>query len=120
MIKKTIKGMYYKPGEKLKEITFDYDLKAMQSLVGGYIEQVRLHKDIVAICDEEWHLKHDFSEQIPTLIFETFYPRPVLFTRLYGPVLFAATEGEELRSLTTDEMAWVHMHVKCVEGKGEI
>lgn len=120
MNKKTIRGMYYKPGECLGEITFPYDLKAMQNLVGGYIEQVRLHKDIVAICDEEWHLKHDFSEQIPTLIFETFYPRPVLFTRLYGPVLFAATEGEELRSLTADELAWVHMYVKCHERRSEV
>lgn len=119
MIKKTIKGMYYKPGENLKKITFDYDLKAMQELVGGYIERVRLHKDIVAICDEEWHLKHRADEHVPTLVFETFYPRPVLYVSLYGPVLIAATEGEELRSLTIDEMAWVHMYVKCRERKGD-
>lgn len=52
-----LKAIIKEPGKEAEEFIILNDLKALQSLVGGYIETVMVEEDVVVICDEEGRIK---------------------------------------------------------------
>lgn len=65
-------------------------LKDLQKLVGGYIEPIRLCKDVVAIVDEEGKLKYKDAN----IVIGSGLNRDTLV----GTVLFVGIDGEEFAS----------------------
>ena len=52
-MKKIIRVIVKRPGESATDELIPNTLKALQELVGGYIEVVRVFDDAVVICNEE-------------------------------------------------------------------
>ena len=48
-----MKALYKPAGERMREIEVENELRALQNLVGGYIEVIRLTTDLVFIINEE-------------------------------------------------------------------
>ncbi|MEG0165156.1 DUF3846 domain-containing protein [Anaerorhabdus sp.] len=51
-----LKILVVKPGKRPEVATIDGSLESMQKVVGGYIEEIIIEKDIVLICNEEGRL----------------------------------------------------------------
>lgn len=59
--KKQIHAIYKRVGFDPVEVTVDNELEALQRMVGGYLETVRIqglvrYRDIILLCDEEGKL----------------------------------------------------------------
>lgn len=52
-----LKILIVKPGKQPEVATIDGSLQSMQTIVGGYIEEIMIEKDIVLICNEEGRFK---------------------------------------------------------------
>ena len=83
MKNKTIRVMTKLPGSLWRVRQMDNTLEALQAFVGGYIETVRLFKDVVVICNEEGRLL-GLPENCNLLGFD-----------FVGPVILAGTNGDE-------------------------
>ena len=98
-----IKIVYQFPGELSRIVTIPNTLKAMQKLVGGYIETMSLPNGLVIVIDEEGRLK-GLHENV----------RCVRYGTIVGTLFITAADGEEFRSLTTEEIqtarAWLLKH----------
>lgn len=85
------------PGKKIKKIAIKNDLESLQELIGGYIECVPLDEDITIICDEEGKLKG----LQPNIDIE--------YDIICGTVVFVGNDGEDFRSLTPGEVAYLEV-----------
>lgn len=87
------------PGEPAKRIEIDNTLKALQKVVGGYIETVTLFEDVTLICNEEGRLMG--------------LPDNMEFFGIHfvGPVLAVGRIEDEFRSLTEEEFKRVMKHI---------
>ena len=84
---KTIKCIVYECGKEpvVKEIP--NTLEALQTAVGGYIEQIRLYDNMVILCDDEGRFKN-----LPV-------NRKVGSVTILGTFLLVGTSGSEYTSL---------------------
>lgn len=100
-MQETIRVLEVRPGKRPELIEIENSLEGLQNAVGGYIETVPepgLPEDCVIICDEEGKLKGkpcnralwDIDGDICDVICGTF--------------LIAATNGDELRDMTDEEI----------------
>lgn len=71
------------PGEKAEERDIENTLKALQDIVGGYIETLTLCKDMIIVCNEEG------------LINDMPFNCTVCGTQLFGPIIFVGFDGKE-------------------------
>ena len=56
-MKELLMAIVKEPAKAPEEFIIVDDLKALQSLVGGYIEPVMVEEGLVVICDEEGRIK---------------------------------------------------------------
>lgn len=98
-----IKIVFQWPGTISSIATISNTLEAMQKLVGGYIETVSLPNGLILVMDEEGRLKGR-GENV----------RCVQYGTIVGTVFVTAADGDEFRSLTTEEIqsarAWLMKH----------
>ena len=98
-----IKIVFQWPGKISSIATIPNTLEAMQKLVGGYIETVSLPNGLILVMDEEGRLKGR-QENV----------RCVQYGTIVGTVFVTAADGDEFRSLTTEEIqsarAWLMKH----------
>lgn len=98
-----IKIVFQWPGTISSIATIPNTLEAMQKLVGGYIETVTLPNGLILVMDEEGRLKGR-QENV----------RCVQYGTIVGTVFVTAADGDEFRSLTTEEIqsarAWLMKH----------
>ena len=76
-----------RPGEEPEMKEIDNTLTALQEIVEGYIETVRLNKEIVIVLNEEGRIRG----MQPNVL------------GLVGPLVFVGHAGEEFRALTERE-----------------
>lgn len=76
-----MKVVIKRPGELFRVIDVPNELKALQDLVGGYIECVTLYDDVI-ICNEEGRLLGLPINELGSMTF-------------YGTILIAGVKGEE-------------------------
>ncbi len=81
------------PGRKEKECEVENSLSVFQNIVGGYIEFIHLSDGIIIILNEEGKIREGFSEN-----FE------LRGDTVFGPVIFAGSAFENIRSLTDGEI----------------
>ncbi len=94
-----IRVVVFEPGKPGEVRDIDNDLKAMQAIVGGYIEIVRLHwlprdRALSAVCNEEGLLRG----------------LPPNRAGLVGPFFVVREEPPEFVSLTDADVALVQAH----------
>lgn len=98
-----IKVVYQLPGAISRIAEIPNTLEAMQKLVGGNIETLSLPNGLVIVVDEEGRLK-DLPENV----------RCVRNGTIVGTLFITAADGEDFRSLTTEEIqearAWLLKH----------
>lgn len=98
-----IKIVYQFPGNTSRITEIPNTLEAMQKLVGGYIETLSLPNGLVIVVDEEGRLK-GLPENV----------RCERYGTIVGTLFITAADGEEFRSLTTEEIqtarAWLLKH----------
>lgn len=86
-----MKAVYKCPGQAPAVIDVANDLKALQWLVKGHIEVVRMSEDVVLIVNEEGLLNN--------MRFNCSFLGELLF----GPMVFLGVDGEEFRGLSDRE-----------------
>ena len=87
---KKIKVLIKQPQEPAGHIIrIDNTLKALQRIVGGYIETVTITDGVVLICNEEGKIR-----DLPVNCTVAGIP-----DRLYGTVIIAGTEGDEFTDI---------------------
>lgn len=92
----TIKVVHKKVGQRPEIVEIGQeDLKAMQSLVGGYIEVVHWEGELLLVCNEE-----GMYEGKPNLLFE----RSHHVEQIFGDVFVSAQQGSDFRTLTQKEI----------------
>ena len=105
-----IKLVVQNPGEISRVVTATNTLEAMQEVIGGYIETVTLPNGLVLVMDEEGRLK-GLTENV----------RCVQYGTIVGTVFITAADGEDFRSLTTEEIqsarVWLIKHSVWEEEK---
>ena len=98
-----IKIVVQHPGEISKIITVPNTLEALQELVGGDIEVHHIGNGLLLGMNEEYRYKN-----LPDNV------RCVQYGTIAGTVFVTADEGEDFRSLTTEEIqsarAWLMKH----------
>lgn len=52
-----LKILIVKPGKQPEVATIDGSLHSMQTIVGGYIQEIMIERDIALICNEEGRLR---------------------------------------------------------------
>lgn len=82
-----MKAIIKKVGEAPQVVNLENTLEAVQKAVGGYIEVLRIDRNLLMICDEEGKLKgksynFDFGHDI-----------------IVGDVLFVQSDGEDFTDL---------------------
>jgi hypothetical protein len=77
----------YEPGKSPKEADIANELRALQKVVGGYIETVRLPHQLVLVCNEEGLLNN-----LP-------YNRTVQGHRIVGTFFVCRDGGEDFTGL---------------------
>lgn len=98
---KKISVVQVKVGEEPEVITIDDNIETYHGLVGGYIEVVRLHSDILMIVNEEG-LIHDLPLNFITFVREGASLRPV--HEIVGDVFFVGSLGEHFISLDKEQI----------------
>lgn len=91
-IKVAIKGAFL---ETITVGNIDNDLKAFQSIVGGYIEVVTLDNGVLCICNDEGAINgmpHNFDYK---------------WHSIHGTVFFVSQDGEDFGSLSDDQIQYV-------------
>ena len=71
------------------------ELRALQDIVGGYIETVTFTTECVAICNEEGRLRG----MAPNICF--------CGVDFVGPLIFVGVDGEEFTDLTQEQAAFL-------------
>lgn len=90
-----MKAVYKCPGQAPAVIDVANDLKALQGLVEGNIEVVRMAEDVVLIVNEEFLLSNmRFNCSFLDYLF-------------FGPMLFVGVNGEEFRGLSDREAEFI-------------
>lgn len=87
-----IRILYKQPGRHIRTLMVKDSLQSFQNLVGGRIEVIGLFRDVVMICNEEGKIR-DLPKNFA-----------YGFDTICGPVVFASTSGEDLNSLTREQM----------------
>lgn len=78
----------------------DISLHTLQTLVGGYIEPIKVASDAVILVDEEGALKSAFETNS-----DFWYEKNKWNgAEFYGPGLFLFVKGEEFVALTDDDV----------------
>lgn len=52
-----IRVLIKQPGEKARWQEIENDLKTMQQIVGGYVEEIKIFSDLSVLCNEEGKLR---------------------------------------------------------------
>lgn len=86
MKKPIIEVMVKQPGHPPFRVSCLNELKALQSLVYGYIEVLQVAEDLLIICNEEGKLMG-----LP-------YNCTLLGEQLAGPIVFVGVDGEDFDS----------------------
>lgn len=98
MKKETITGLYKLPGKKPEARVIPNTLKALQELVGGYIETVTIATDATVICNEEGRL-------------QGLEPNCRFFgVDFVGPILIVSRKGDEFTDLPPETMGLLLKH----------
>ena len=102
-IREKIKVVVQHPGEISRIVSVPDTLEALQKLVGGYIEVVSIGRGLLLVLNEEGRLR-GMKENV----------RCVQYGTIVGTVFVTAADGDEFRSLTTEEIqsarAWLLKH----------
>lgn len=101
---KTIRVLTKMPGSMWRVQHIDNTLEALQKYVGGYIETVRLFKDVVVICNEEGRLM-GLPENVN-----------LLGVQLCGPVIVAGVWRDEFANLKEQ---YIKNWANVIEGEVE-
>ena len=101
---KTIRVLTKMPGSMWRVQHMDNTLEALQKYVGGYIETVRLFKDVVVICNEEGRLM-GLPENVN-----------LLGVQLCGPVIVAGIWRDEFANLKEQ---YINNWANVIEGEVE-
>ena len=91
-----ISALIKRPGEIPRHVNISNTLEALQKNVDGYIECVKICKDIVVICDEEGRLKGKT------------YNCELCGYSFVGDILMVGLDGEEFTDLP---VSWTDMKV---------
>lgn len=98
-----IKVVLQEPGEISRIVEVPNTLRAIQELVGGYIEVHPICNDLLIVMDEEGRFK-GLPENVCC----------VQYGKIVGAVFVTAAAGEEFRSLTAEEIqaarGWLLKH----------
>ena len=90
---KKIRVFYKPPGMPGDYKEIPNTLKALQKLVGGFIEVLRVNAHTALICDEEGKFKDDYE---PNLFWG-------MNDCIYGPLALVGVRGEEFCDLTMSD-----------------
>lgn len=103
---KRITVVHKHPGKEPKLVVVDNELRALQTLVDGYIEIacrfIGANGSMFAVvCDEEGRLKGKLNN--------IFYPYAVgLWQCIAGDVFITKVKGEEFIDMTEEDVQYVH------------
>jgi hypothetical protein len=98
---KKLTVLHARVGEEPAVVTIDNDLESLKSLVGGWIETVRLPDDILMVVNEEGML-HDLPLNFITFVRDFGTLKPV--HEIAGDVFFVSTLGENFISLDKEQI----------------
>mgnify|MGYP002768631405 FL=1 len=90
-----MRAIVKEPGRMPTVRNVSNDLRALQDIVGGYIETVTFTDDCCAICNEEGRLRG----MAPNICF--------CGVDFVGPVIFVGADGEEFTDLTQEQAAFL-------------
>ena len=90
-----MRAIVKEPGRMPDVRNVSNDLRALQDIVGGYIETVTFTTDCVAICNEEGRIRG--------------MAHNICFCGVdfVGPVIFVGADGEEFTDLTQETAAFL-------------
>ena len=82
-------------------IEHDYSIDFYLQQIGGMIEIVRVHHDIVMIVDDEGKLKNLPYNKVATYLYNTddFIVGPAILDKRYGPELVGLSQDEAINEL---------------------
>ncbi len=98
-----MKAVLVKVGEPHRVIDVENDLKAMQKLVGGYIQEVPYNAPehgILIICDEEGKLKNKMPNRL-------VISRSRVLDVITGDFVLVGRAGEEFTDLTPEQLKYI-------------
>jgi hypothetical protein len=98
-----MKILFREPLNKpLKLMKIENKLKPIQELIGGYLQVVKIRKDILCIYDEEGLLKgldnNYFNDEYGWIV---------------GNVVFCGEDGAEFTSLTNEQIKFIEDYIGC-------
>jgi len=99
------------PGKPAEQRSIDNTLKALQELVGGHIETVRLSHGRILLVNEE-----GVPLNLPANRAIVGGPGqwPII---QYGTIVMVRVIEDEFSSVYTDDMAWVENHCHMLESE---
>ena len=81
------------PGQKPREFNIENELHVFQRIVGGFIEDTKIGRGVIALCDEDGKSKaKEFNFWLPN------------GDCVVGTAIFCSTDGEDLASLSDEQM----------------
>jgi hypothetical protein len=93
-------------GEEVKNIEIENSLRAMQEVVGGYVEKLLLPNNIYLYWNEEG--KYNGLEE--NIIIQSKTVVDIIF----GNVFFSSVDKNgELESLSEEQKSWIESHLSC-------
>ena len=82
------------PGQKPREFNIENELHVFQRIVGGFVEDAKIGRGVIALCDEDGKSKaKEFNFWLPN------------GDCVVGTAIFCSTDGEDFASLSDEQMA---------------
>lgn len=94
--------LFKEPGKKARTLIVDGSLRALQNLVGGNIEHLKLSEGLGLLCDENGKI-YDRPKN--------FY-LPVLNDWIVGNAIFVGEDGEEFTDISRDHADLVNLFLR--------
>ena len=81
------------PGQRPREYNIENSLETLQLIVGGFVEDAKVGRGVIALCDEDGKSKEkEFNFWLPN------------GDCVVGTAIFCSTDGEDLASLSDEQM----------------